>query len=906
MGVMVATADARGATEKRHENKKRSFLDFFRMSRSKHKPKADGAATNGCLDTQQPHHGNSSPKNGKEAVPSPTYEEIPDSAVRETAPAASPTVKTSGADRNLTEDVLQQLFSGAPQFSATSVEGQLRPSVSFPWDFVLKTRDVSDSKPISHAAYSGVTLYQHLPFPDVTVVPQRNSMTYDLEITERPCMLAATGNEPGTVGLAFYLQEPEADILNLQVNEHKPEEVFENFSNFELLESQPEKLGIRKLDSTSVAERLAELSTIYEFAEENDRAFNILNRSSSGELYTALFGKVLIPPKYDSSTTDPTGLKVQIEALIRTLNLKRVWYDFSNVEWRIRVGQLLFTVNTPDTADSQLSNPEDGLSERDVVLLQLLLSCELYTRLEAVATLGTQEVKTELKLTADEVLDFRRLESCKTKWDLVLARRFLKNVDAKTYMRSKFVLQNQKTLARSLLGMPEWESTVKVDQLDIAFWPRRQDLQLKGLFHFAEALDWPDRTALEEHLLGALASDQGDAQGGTSPSIYATPLSTPGALTPRSYRSNRESGYFGVAGSASPEMTPRVFQLQPPSIFDLEASVAVHDGNSKPSIGGWLTRSYLTGLIMPGEAIYHLLISAMLENDAEAIAVLGDNANLYGGFVYKGRSFWSKSSILGRVLACSDKSRECMGWISSSILPVNFDVGWIDTHSTPVELSKIDPESFRRNTDILAGRELSSVESADLTLPRDHQPNNLRPSVQLEHLRLEQTNTLAGQASREEAVLLPSLQFAINRDELNPAIHDIALLHLVQFISAFPCTPPQLSAIKRDCTSNNQENTTIELTSAHPLHISYHYRQLYTTELLDPKLDMEEGESGPVTVIDARGGCALELLARAWCSSEGLDALIARSGSTCLGCAIREANGLGLRIMIRVGNVPGT
>ena len=53
---------------------------------------------------------------------------------------------------------------------------------------------------------------------------------------------------------------------------------------------------------------------------------------------------------------------------------------------------------------------------------------------------------------------------------------------------------------------------------------------------------------------------------------------------------------------------------------------------------GWPTRTYLIGLILPGESMQHLLVSSLLENSPEALAALGDTAILDGGFVYKQRS----------------------------------------------------------------------------------------------------------------------------------------------------------------------------------------------------------------------------------------------------------------------------
>ena len=55
-----------------------------------------------------------------------------------------------------------------------------------------------------------------------------------------------------------------------------------------------------------------------------------------------------------------------------------------------------------------------------------------------------------------------------------------------------------------------------------------------------------------------------------------------------------------------------------------------------------------------------------------------------------------------------------------------------------------------------------------------------------------------------------------------------------------------------------------------------------------------------VLVLDARGDSALEVLARSWCAKVGEHALVGRVGRTCLACCVREARGLGVRVVVRV------
>jgi hypothetical protein len=93
---------------------------------------------------------------------------------------------------------------------------------------------------------------------------------------------------------------------------------------------------------------------------------------------------------------------------------------------------------------------------------------------------------------------------------------------------------------------------------------------------------------------------------------------------------------------------------------------------------GWLSRSYLTGLILPGEGLSHFLISTLLENDRSAISRIGDEANLYGGFTYASKSYWSTACVVGRILAAGKGASECMGWLSSAVLPKGTEDGWVN------------------------------------------------------------------------------------------------------------------------------------------------------------------------------------------------------------------------------------
>jgi hypothetical protein len=106
-------------------------------------------------------------------------------------------------------------------------------------------------------------------------------------------------------------------------------------------------------------------------------------------------------------------------------------------------------------------------------------------------------------------------------------------------------------------------------------------------------------------------------------------------------------------------------------------------------------------------------------------------------------------------------------------------------------------------------------------------------------------------------------------------------------------------------------------TPAHPLHIDYQFDVIPVATLLStPPESRPQALSSPkerkmstvtisssdedVVVLDCRGIEDLELLARAWCAKVGENALIGKSGRTCLACCVREARALGVSVVIRI------
>lgn len=812
----------------------------------------------------------------------------------------------------LTEETIQILFEGAPQFS---IDDNDNPKAEFPLDRTLIVREATDYVHLEHPAFSLSTARSHL-IPGLA--DSRGVAEYNIGTVEIPSMLSAQGKEPGSVGFDHFLEGAIPDTLNDEDERRDAQDsIFDE--NPDLLQTAPEKLGIRKFDVESIGERLIELSGIYEEYKNSNGKMHLLKRQNPGELYSMLFTQILTPPSYDSGANDPTGIKVQIQVLLRILKLKSIWFDFSSVEWRIRIGQILWTDILKQEA-SKDDEEEQSFSERHILILQIALSCELLLRLDAISAISTQESDTEIQLTSEDILEFRKRETTKTRWDLLLARTFLRNVEPRMTKKQVTVSSQSRTKSFFTLGT----STTSKEQKsipEIAFVPRDLEQQLSGLFHWAKLLSWPDISPIEEAFRTKLMSHAHEMEHMLVPSVYTTPQQTP-----RSVMSGLSS-YFDARPHLSRSGTPRSFQLLLTSSSSTGTPTQISSGVEENTtlIGGWLTRTYITGLVLPGESISHFLISSLLENDPAAIARLGDSACLYGGIVYRSCSWWSKSCAVGRVMAAVKGSRECMGWIYVPKAPKDAVDGWYDIESaTPLERKGVVPrirqrEEFGRDAAFLGGRDVEDVTVQDLVVPldSDESPSS---TMWFDGLYLKATqpednlDVHISDSSANPQIITPILppqqaylRFAMAEgDKSSPELH-IPLLHLIQFISAYPCFPPSTPSTN---LSVPHESTT---PNAHRLHISHTFRIIKAQDLFSDISSQsglgaqdaganDEGEehASETLVIDARYDATLELLTRAWCSWKGENALIGRVKVTCLACCVREARALGVRIVIRV------
>jgi hypothetical protein len=565
----------------------------------------------------------------------------------------------------LSDTDVEKLFSGAPQYFARSeghFTGAPHPSVAFPWDEELAIRDLTDHIQIEDEAWRSVTAWPHItrePNPDSNALKKSKECRAHFypRCRERPNMLSMQGLEKGTMGYQAALELAVSDALQ------EEQYGFDSLgSKGKVIIEQRQKMltskdGLRHLEESTILQQL--IKNCLRYRNHNTR------RDLSNDLYNELFLHILHPPTRVLDHNDPYSLSVQIQALLKVLAAANVWIDFSHVEWRIRLGQILWGSLQGDEFEDGVDIHDAETSaerkeERYWLLLQILLSCELLIRLDAITEgeeLGTESIK------PSEVHRFERDANSSVKWSLHLARAWLENIDI-----TQPDLSNQPGhdhhptgWLASLTGKmtlhhhhnhSHHDSDSHVHNKDpiFAIRGRHSQRQVDGLTHFAKTLRWPDIDAYAT----MISKNAGKA---SEPTPINTPLTSPATVD------SRRSSYFGT--TKGPTDTTRMPSRR------RKIAAALH-----PS--GWLSKSYVSGLVLPGEGLSHFLMSTLLENDKEAMARLGPLANLCGGFVYGGKSFWSTACIVGRVLAAGRGSAECMGWISSDVTPQGLGDGWVN------------------------------------------------------------------------------------------------------------------------------------------------------------------------------------------------------------------------------------
>ncbi|KAK8906433.1 hypothetical protein QC760_005027 [Botrytis cinerea] len=944
--------------EKLQRKSKRNFFrNLFKISSfsSKDKPGKEQSVT---IPMQTPPTNPSSPMSNHNKPLPPPPPSIKESASSEGI-SSRPYKKLDRIISPLTDQELRELFSGAPQFYARSEghhTGAPYPKIAFPWDSSLQIRDLSDHVQIQDEAWGCITAWPHItreaPISLEGVKAAGKRRAYFIpRCRERPNMLSLQGIEKGTIGYQAALELGVADALK------EPEEIQPDSGPYSLFYRRRGfangKDGIRPLDESAVYEHLMDIGVSYHEDQMHSR--------STVELYSELFTQILFPPSRVTDTDDPYSLQVQIEVLVKVLAEPNIWVDFSFVEWRIRLGQILWGQQLEsDLGDGTSNNSEftnESEDQKYWLLLQILLSCELLVRLDTVS----QNIDNGLEPA--KPADVKKLEKSMTpsvKWSLILARSWLENIRIEQNISEVIPERKASGWLASLTGTSaSAENSAPSESFQTyQFRGRNETRQLAGLLHFAKKLKWPHLDELNAKV--------------SSNDIYISDSiqNTPSTGTPMS-ASTQKTSYF---------MSQRPIPRRGLSRSTQRMSALINSS-------GWLSNSYISGLMLPGEGLSHFLISTLLENDDAAVEKLGDEANLYGGFVFGQRSFWSTACIIGRVLAAGRNSSECMGWISSDVKPrgisgeawVNIDVETASLEDATTEIPRIlQKADVERDGSVIGGADPLSILPGDFVAVYDP-PTLHPPSITFESLDLfavdsdETTPTEEEPTPQTEITTVPSIKtysammrFLLSLDGDDKKEINVALTHDVHFVTAHPCVKSHSIEVLKSPTSplfqqNGDESGQIPNPNmGHPLHKAFTYaiiplhhiltspasKSLSSLLVSPPRSPVEGGYSATIQAsthtttsnipkvlvidcastmlppsppdetdvdlnVDAEGeigiverkkefGSDAEMLVRALCAERGWNALISRRRRSCLACAIREAGAIGWGVVIRV------
>ncbi|KAL1843936.1 hypothetical protein VTJ49DRAFT_6879 [Mycothermus thermophilus] len=757
----------------------------------------------------------------------------------------------------LTDSEVEKLFSGAPQYFARSeghYTGAPHPSVAFPWDEEVEIRDLTDHTQIAVKAWSCVTAWPHIT-RDVKSDRSAAQRATEAEVKrrahfyprcrERPNMLSMFGLEKGSMGYQAALELGVADSLQ--------EELW-GFPSVAtrlpaVLEQRQKMLnskdGLRHVDEHVIMEQLIKNGQRY-----NEQ--HLRERKVTSELYNELFLQILHPPTKVLDHRDPYSLAVQIMALVKVLAAPNTWIDFSHVEWRLRLGQLLWSDPIGDEAgdDSSVKTGDSAADiheERYWLLLQILLACELLIRLDAITEgeeLGAESIRPA------EIHRFEKDANKSVKWSLILARAWLENIDVvKTEVTPSDSAEEKSsgwlaTLTKRMsLSRDHGSHSHRAPVYAIR--GKHVHRQADGLAHFARLLRWPEADSYVAKISENCRSV-----------VEGTPLNTP-LVHPSSRSHSRPSSHHDPLPSPGSRLN-----YTPCRRTKFSTTL-------KPS--GWLTKSYVSGLMLPGEELCHFLMATLLENNPEALSRLGPDANLSGGFVYSGKSFWSTACIVGRVLAAGKGAVECMGWISSDVIPRGFGEGWLDVaaEETKEDSLQIDKKArlwgkkaIERESDVLGDADPGSVFPADFIIPfenvyRDKMPPFLDIKFQALDLRGVGGSVHSTAAEDDSATAMSDLTTPSRRqiqtyaaaatftvtdvDSEETKEYTFGLSMDINFVTAHPCVPshhvkimksPSSPTIQQvDITGNSAGGRTTSIIG-HPLHKYYTYTVLHLSELL--------------------------------------------------------------------------
>jgi len=375
--------------------------------------------------------------------------------------------------------------------------------------------------------------------------------------------------------------------------------------------------------------------------------------------------------------------------------------------------------------------------------------------------------------------------------------------------------------------------------------------------------------------------------------------------------------------------------LKWPNMDEIEYVLKETDPDDKPLEDRSAdTMAWFTGVILPGPTLPFLVMNALIDSDRDTGEALQFLSHVYphAGFQYRANTYWSTSSILGKVLGAGRGVKSVAGWVGPCLYTPDLERTQcaLLRQTAPKARRKLglkDIESMADRSNPLGSKpkdDLYAVSEYEEWLPSSsthssNPDNEAYPAtdvIRVEKLSLRESahqnsplfNTKSGRGARlYDATII----FAIEGQS-----HPLRLRHDVSFVSAFPCRsrPHALFWDYKFAVANIEDRLDSSVVRAW-LHRNAapapDSRRPYQNPRRRSSGDVADSyRRGPdygrpaftdleeVLVIEAYGVSDNEVFARSWCASRGLDALVANVKETCVGCAVREAYAACLGVVI--------
>ncbi|EDN08530.1 predicted protein [Histoplasma mississippiense (nom. inval.)] len=708
--------------------------------------------------------------------------------IQEAYQSATHLNELQGSPHSLSEHQLKYIFSGTPHFLLEKGLKRWYPHVVFPWDNDLRIQHLDDQKALEHPSFTLSTLHAHIPvspggggiqiYPDaLTEKSGCRRPSFDIGVFEVPNMLSSRANEDGCIGFHNFMELPivygprsEQRLLSprlldkhLQItpaprgkdDPYSDYNLNVTFDRLKLVAAGPsawKRIGVRDLSMKTITQRLQTLSGVQDQITLQGKSVTLLDEESVAGLHRQLFSTFLYPPPNAVHAEHPDSFRFQISTLIQVLNLKGAWVDFSLMKWRVRAGQILWELPPHQDSDC-LQNASDrqysGTAlQRKWLLLQVVLSAEVLFRADAAAAkIGIYSQSKDLPITPRDVSVMNSLRSDTLDWGLTFCRRIFENISFHYWPQASHQLPGK----RSLNDLPKkTHSIVSVPKVQ-----EPHDLDSPWVCALLPRYPWQQLEALL---------------------VFAELLKWPDIENMKHYM--REKLEFALL---QPSNFNHMF-VSPMSTVPLSDNIK-----------------------LPGKCeMYRKSHSLKLCRLHSCPSSARDSSNYVGGWMSR-QSWWSKACVIGRILASLDASTICMGWISTTIIPLDdarspLSDGWLEIETIDITKTHTQARINQGKSVLLDSSPLGT--EGDLTamafsLPLDEA--NAGPSQDTQVLY--ENTILSLQHSQHPSVTArplkatATLAFTLTRGLSGPSQVFMSIKYNVSFVSAFPCLPPYGSVL---------------------------------------------------------------------------------------------------------------